>query len=466
MRERLKFLFTSFEREAWIRFFLALFGLALAFTSALLSTAAREAGNVVATAILASSALLLAGFVGMVTVPYLAKRVALTRVREVLDYDVTKEGMAYLALTLIIGIAALNTGNNLLFLVVAAMMAAILVSGIASALVLRGLKLEVSLPAHIFAGRSVGTRLSLRNARLFLPAFSVNVVPPKPVDTRKKWRLSKTTFIYPSPASGKQAKVRWPDLWFQRVAAAPALPGIYREKAYFPYIAARETGHVDVDLHFERRGRYVQDNFGVATRFPFSFLTKTRRIPMEREVIAFPSVEPTDELFEVLPMITGEFESHVRGRGYDLYRIREYQPEDTARHVDWKSTAKSGSLKVREFTREDERKLRIVFDNPAPGAVSEKAFEGAVALAASLAWHFSGENTELSFSAAGYAGSDDLYDFLAYLALVEPASGKSVLEELSVTDDYNLVFTAKQRGSIPTALWDTSYFVFLEDPKP
>ena len=67
------------------------------------------------------------------------------------------------------------------------------------------------------------------------------------------------------------------------------------------------------------------------------------------------------------PLITGEFETFARGRGDDLYLIREYMPEDSARHVDWKATAKSGSLKVREFSREDERKLRLVFDNPGSG---------------------------------------------------------------------------------------------------
>ena len=129
-----------------------------------------------------------------------------------------------------------------------------------------------------------------------------------------------------------------------------------------------------------------QDSFGISTRFPFAFLKKTRSVPLAREIIVYPSIEATDELFEVLPMITGEFETFARGRGYDLYRIREYMPEDSARHVDWKATAKSGSLKVREFSREDERKLRIVFDNPGMGTVSARAYENAVALAASLGW--------------------------------------------------------------------------------
>ena len=84
-----------------------------------------------------------------------------------------------------------------------------------------------------------------------------------------------------------------------------------------------------------------------------------------------------NELFEILPLVRGEWESFVRGRGADLYRIREYMPEDSARHVDWKATAKSGSLKVREFAREDERKLCIVFDNPETGLISERVYERA-----------------------------------------------------------------------------------------
>ena len=47
-------------------------------------------------------------------------------------------------------------------------------------------------------------------------------------------------------------------------------------------------------------------------------------------------------------------------------------PEDSARHVDWKATARTGTLKVREFSREDERKLRIVFDNSAPGMLPSR----------------------------------------------------------------------------------------------
>ena len=133
----------------WMKFLLALVGLALAFAAALFSTVSRESGNVWATLVLASTALILATLVGLTTVPHLARRVVVTRLRDAVDYEVTRAGIIYVVGTLLIGIAALNTGNNLLHIVVAAMLSAILVSGIISALVLRHLELDVRLPEHV-----------------------------------------------------------------------------------------------------------------------------------------------------------------------------------------------------------------------------------------------------------------------------------------------------------------------------
>jgi uncharacterized protein (DUF58 family) len=252
-----------------------------------------------------------------------------------------------------------------------------------------------------------------------------------------------------------------PDRKLSRETSPTSAATVFNGSAHFPYVPALGEVRADLELRFDRRGRYQQESFGLATRFPFAFLTKTRRIPLQREVIVYPRVEPADEFFEVLPMITGEFETFVRGRGDDLYRIREYMPEDSARHVDWKATAKSGSLKVREFSREDERKLRIVFDNPAGEMISGKAYEDAVELAASLSWHFAQENTDVSFVSQGYRGEADVYAFLAYLAVVEPQPLPSVIDQLQPSDDYNIILSARPRGSISTALWACSYFVFI-----
>jgi len=471
----------SSSAEVWIKFLLALAGLGLAFGAALFSTISRDSGSVWATVILASFSLVLATLVGLVTVPYLARRAALERFRESFDYDVTRAGIAYVLVTLVIGIAALNTGNNLLYIVVAAMLAAILVSGYVSAWVLRYLELDIHLPEHVFAGRPILGRIVLKNPRRVLPSFSVRVV-----STRKKrkksttqWHWEATTFAFPFNRPKEEQWLRLPDRRLRRVKVVPPPPGIFQGMAYFPFLPASAEATADLELKFDHRGRYREDSFGLATRFPFALFTKTRHVALAREVLVYPRVEPTDEALEILPLVRGEWESFVRGRGSDLYRIREYMPEDSARHVDWKATAKSGSLKVREFAREDERKLCVAFDNPESGLISEADYERAVDLAASLAWHFSTQDAEVSFMIPSRPRTRDLHEFLAWLATVEP-SGKptkshgqapvgtlDLMQELrrGLADEYNIVVTARSRGTVPTELWNSSHFVFVGEEK-
>ena len=447
--------------EVWIRFLIAIVGLVLAFGAALFSTVSRESGNLWATLILASAALLLAVFVGLTTVPYLARRVAIARLRDAFHYDVTRVGVAYVLVVLIIGIAALNTGNNLLYIIVAALLAAILVSGVASAAVLRDLELVVRIPDHLFAGRSALGRILLRNSSKIVPSFSVTIGSPVREKNKKTWKWTTTSFGVPPWKPRGEQWLQLPDRKLIHQTQS-ALPGIVEGSVYFPYLAPGSELSAQLELRFDRRGRYQQDTFALSTLFPFAFLKKTRSVHLPQEIIVYPPVEPTDEMLEILPMITGEFETFVRGRGNDLYRIREYLPEDSARHVDWKATAKSGSLKVREFSREDERKLRIIFDQPAKAAISEQAFESGVALAASLSWHFANEDTDISFAAQDYAGGPDIYQFLKHLALVEPCDAPSLLEQIQPSDDYNIIVTARPKGSIPTRLWACSYFVFMK----
>jgi uncharacterized protein (DUF58 family) len=447
--------------QVWIRFLLAIGGLALAFTAALFSSVSRESGNLWATLVLASTALLLAVLVGVTTVPYLAQRVAVARIRDAVDYKVTKLGVAYVTVVLLIGIAALNTGNNLLYIVVAAMLAAILVSGIASAAVLRDLELDVRLPEHVFAGEPTRGRLRLRNPRRWMPTFSVNVVPSEKNDAAKRWQWKPATFAFPPRRPPQDQWLRLPDRKLQRVARGAKASNIFSGATYFPYIPARGELKADLDFRFERRGRYREGSFGISTRFPFAFLTKTRRVAQPREIIVYPSVQLAHDQMELLPRIAGELETFFRGRGNDLYRLREYLPDDPARHVDWKATAKSGSLKVREFSSEDNRKLRIVFDNPNPGILPVKKYEEAVTTVASLAWHFAGQEADVSFAAHEYGEAADIHRFLSFLATVEAKRLPPQLEDLKASAQFNVIVTSRNQEDIPTFLRDCSYVVFI-----
>ena len=452
--------FASEHWGAWVRFLLAIAGLGLAFLAAMFSTASRDAGNVPATVILASLALLLATAVGLGTVPYLARRVEARRVRDALDFEVTRAGAIYALIVLVIGIAALNTGNNLLYVIVAVMLAAIAVSGAASALCLRKLELELKVPEHIFAGVDVSATICVRNPKTWMPALSVSAVPIEKKTVRRRWQLVPAKFPVPPWRPPERQWLQLPDRKLRRVMVDNS-SGVFHEAAYFPFIPAGSQLQAEVRLKFPRRGRY-QEKFSLSTRFPFAFLSKTRRVALARDVLIYPELTGYEEIVELLPALSGKREAYQRGLGSDLYRIREYLPEDSARHVDWKATAKSGALKVREFAREDERRLRIVFDNPAPGEIPAADYERMVSLTASVAWRLAQQGVLLSFVSQEYQSTGDVFGFLEYIAAVQPRPVPSVLGTLSGSTDYSLVLTAQKRGSIPAATWASAYFLFLE----
>ena len=88
----------------------------------------------------------------------------------------TPEGVRFLLLTLAVGVAALNTGNNLLYLLLAMMLSLIVMSGILSEQCLRHLVIRRRMPDHVFANSPALVMLSLANRKLRLPSFSLRVL--------------------------------------------------------------------------------------------------------------------------------------------------------------------------------------------------------------------------------------------------------------------------------------------------
>ena len=61
----------------------------------------------------------------------------------------------------------------------------------------------------------------------------------------------------------------------------------------------------------------------------------------------------------VRDIMAGEYSSAFRGRGVEFAEVREYQPGDDIRTIDWNVTARLGSAYVKRF--HEERELTILF---------------------------------------------------------------------------------------------------------
>src|SRR5207245_7480778 len=123
--------------------------------------------------------LALAGWVAVTLVPTLSRRTPLRCIDYKIEYKISREGWIYLAGILLVALAALNTGNNLLFLILASLVALVLMSGILSSVSLSGVEMRLALPEHIFAGQPVRAQVELENQKLTLPSFSLRVVALK-----------------------------------------------------------------------------------------------------------------------------------------------------------------------------------------------------------------------------------------------------------------------------------------------
>ena len=107
------------DRPGWKHFAIAMVTLSAAMLLALYSAAVAEQGRVLAAGLAAAGSLLMAGWVAIAIVPRLARRTSLRWLIYQVDYKLTREGAVYLGAIFLLVLAALNTGNNLLFLVLA-----------------------------------------------------------------------------------------------------------------------------------------------------------------------------------------------------------------------------------------------------------------------------------------------------------------------------------------------------------
>lgn len=308
----------------------------------------------------------------------------------------TREGWWFLAATLLVGVAAVNGGINLLFLIFGMMLSLILASGVLSEICLRNLRVVRRPPAMVHAGTPFLMGISVRNDKRRIPTFSLEVedmLEGRPVDRR---------------------------CYYLKLPA-----GRVQETAY---------KHV-----LSRRGRHQFVGFRLSTRFPFGFIRKSRDMESPTELLVYPALVPVPETSIRAGLAElGKRQKSLRSRSGDFHGLREYRQGDDPRDIHWATTARRGRPFIRESEEETGTSAVVVLENERGSTTTptdEAAFEAAVSLAASVAVSLIRRGLQIGLRTAdtsippGY-GVAHAAQILACLALVQPASVATVSRAL------------------------------------
>lgn len=304
-------------------------------------------------------------------------------------FQVPAIGLAYGAFVAVVMLAAFSTGNNLLYLIFSLLLALLVVSVLAARLNLTRLDLDLQAPLHLFAGETAPLELTFTNRKRLLPSFSLTVKlkDSHPAASRADRQTANQI--------GKQAIEQAAEQAVEQVAAAVAEN---RALAFVAIVPPRAQARVRATHTFTRRGVYALENLLVVTRFPFGLLERSYALDSQSELVVYPTAPPLSRDERNLPFALGQLPSLRKGNGSDLYAIRSYQPTDHRHAIDWKATAKTARLMVREFTREDDWRVTVWFDIQAgvqTSAEDSERYERAISLTASLLEHFIAEGAEV-----------------------------------------------------------------------
>jgi uncharacterized protein (DUF58 family) len=327
----------------------------------------------------------------------------------------TSEGRWFVGMTLMVGFGAVNTGNNLLYLLLGMMLGLIIVSGMLSESVLRGLTIRRVATGDIFAGRPVPVSCEIHKERGWLSSYSITVSEHEARATRARRRV----------ALGLPADV--PRRRKAREAEQDPGPPTMLALRVPPGSTVLATG----ECTFPVRGLYRYVGLDIATRFPFGFFEKTRPQHGESELLVFPALLSAGSRGIQDPALDGEIERAWEGRSDDFFGLREFRHGDDRRDIHWKVSARRDQLIRRVYQKQDQQWVALHLYNwappardPAADAARLAAVEQAISEAATLSVELARRDIRFSLQTLGEhvaegSGPGQLRTVLRQLALME-----------------------------------------------
>lgn len=257
----------------------------------------------------------------------------------------TLEGYCLVGAMLLIGLAALNTGAPLLYLMFSMMCSFFILSALLATNTIRGIDVVRQTPKVWLAGVPCTIAIRIRNEKLLTSSYSLRGLD----------RLADGTLLGA--------------VFFDRIDPRGA------------------ESTQEYECLFLRRGVYKLHEIDIATRFPFSLIERVLTCRARGDILILPQSIPVDSALQAARSEFGEYETNRRGAGMGLYGLREYTPKMPARDIHWKLSARRGTLIAREYESEEKRRVCVILDNCVPKEKrvgASEAFERAIVLAASV----------------------------------------------------------------------------------
>src|SRR3954469_15687454 len=246
----------------------------------------------------------------------------------------TREGRLIVVLAVGVGFAAINTGNNLLYLLLGWLLSFIIASGILSEMTLRQLLVERRPPPRVFAGEPFLMEVVIKNGKPKRASYSIEVEDLQggiPIDKR---------------------------CYFLKIPEAKSQRTSYRHT-------------------FVKRGLFTLTGYRLPTKFPFAPFRKSRDVEAPLEVLVYPARVPVPRP-PPRAFTRGDAIADRLGRRGEFFGLRESRVGENRRDVHWKSSARTGRLLVREYEDELARRVVIAVDNALPQEVREAVEDGAL----------------------------------------------------------------------------------------
>ena len=248
-------------------------------------------------------------------------------------------GLAFTFGTVAVGFAAMNTANNLLYLLMGAMIGFMTVSSWLSEQAIRDVSVERRIPRTTSVGQEFRLTYEVTNHKRFLPTLALELVEP-------------------------------------------GLPN----RAFVVHLAGHASGTARSVNSFVKRGIYPLGTVTLSTSFPFGLFRKERDIELPAEVVVWPRADRP--VRQPLAGGGGARRTGLSARGTagtrgEYRTLRGYRPGDDPRDIHWRSSARSQTPVIREYEADGADTRWICLDTrEEPGEAAEVAVEVAAALVA------------------------------------------------------------------------------------